>query len=254
MDLFQAALDVTNLKYTIYTESLDLVIKLLDLAKNQTFSGTKFLKVLTSIGAVDPQMVRGIEEKSLSSDEDSGVSNTPNTYIANFDPNHFSAMVSKKPVEASDDKKNTEKMQNDIQPRLESLCSASVGVALLNLLDILSEEALSGLHADAIEAILKIFRAQRRQIGDSLEAELFKRFTQMIQVSGASTISVLIKNMTTLIVVLGDRFVPLVPHVVDLVCKNWGKRDMSLLTRILSWLITYLPEALEPHIPVMQPH
>ena len=249
MDLFQAALDVTNLKYTIYTESLDLVIKLLDLVRNQTFSGTKFLKVLTSIGAIDPQMVRGIEEKSLSSEEDSGVSNTPNTYIANFDPNHFSAMVSKKPVEVSDDKKNADKMQNDIQPRLESLCSASVGVALLNLLDILSEEALSGLHADAIEAILKIFRAQRRQIGDSLEAELFKRFTQMIQVSGASTISVLIKNMTTLIVVLGDRFVPLVPHVVDLVCKNWGKRDMSLLTRILSWMITYLPEALEPHIP-----
>ena len=247
INLFQVALDSTNLKCTIYTEHLDLMAKLLALARSQTFSGSKFLKVLTSIGAIDPQMVRSFDNNSPSSEEDSGVSNTPNTYIANFDPNHFSSL--RKPSEGvADDKKSVE-TPSDMQPRLESLCSASVGVALLNLLDILSEESLSGLHADAIEAILKIFRAHRRQIGDSLEAELFKRFTQMIQANGASTISVLIKNMTTLMVMLGDRFVPLVPSVVNLVCQKWGKGDDTHLTRILNWMIIYLPEALEPHIP-----
>lgn len=246
VDLLQAALDVTDLKVTIYTDDLDIVVKLLDLAKNKTSYGDRFLRLLTSIGPIDPEGLRSLQTKHQS-EQVSGVSNTPNCYFADFDPKQLILDI-KKSCESMDEKKAKE-MIMEAQPRLEALCNASVGVVLLNLLDILSEEPLAELHEDAIEAILKIFRAQRRQIGDSLEAELCKRITLMIRYSGGSTVSVLLKNLGTLILVLGERFVPLVPHVVELVCESWGKRDVSLLVRILNWLITYLPDALEPHLP-----
>ncbi|KAH0791359.1 PIKK family atypical protein kinase [Histomonas meleagridis] len=221
-NLLQSALDYTDLKFSIYGPQRDLIIRLFDLSSVQTNeeSRVKFLKLLSSIGPLSPRIVSDLHTQTQTDSETPSL-NTPNIYLTKYTPDEA----------------------------IEALTMASVGVASLNLLDILLEDNLSSLHSIAIESFLNILRAHRFMITEELEAEILKRITFMITSNNASTISVLIKNMSTLITVLGERFTPLVPHAVDLICNNWTKLDQSLLTRISNWMMLYLPDAYIPHLP-----
>lgn len=163
MDLVQSALDSTDLKFTVYEDNCSIMGRLLELAQNQTHEGsqTKFLKLLSSIGPVKPSIIQGSSAKVQMNEEALTASNTPNVYIADLDP---SVLVGE---DRRDENQRGGEPRRDqpkdiLHPRLEAVSTAAVGVALLNLLDILSEESLSGLHADTIDAILNHDLSSRR--------------------------------------------------------------------------------------------
>ena len=104
--LLQSALDYTDLKFTIYGQHRDLIIRLFDLSGVQVNkeSRVKFLKLMSSNDPLSPRIVADSETPSL---------NTQNIYIAKY------------------------------MPSIEALTMASGGVASINLLDILIEDSLS---------------------------------------------------------------------------------------------------------------
>ncbi|KAH0790821.1 PIKK family atypical protein kinase [Histomonas meleagridis] len=223
-DLLKSALDYTDLKFSIYKEHTNLIIKLIDLANAQTSETNQtkiiLLKLLSSIGPISPSKISNFQDKTQNTDE-TNTTISPNIYLSQYTASNS----------------------------VEALTMASIGVAALKILDILSEESLSALHSNAMEALLNIIRAYRLTITEELEAHIMKRITHIMTSGGASTTSVLIKNMSTFITILGEKFIPLVPHVVDLICHNWATYDQSLLTRISNWLMLYLPDAYIPHLP-----
>ncbi|OHT09395.1 PIKK family atypical protein kinase [Tritrichomonas foetus] len=211
-DLIQSALDYTNLKYTIYSSHSDLIIKLFALSNvsNSNENGMKIIKLLGSIGAIDPQTIKDLH-KSDDLENEKATTTSPNKYVLNFTP-----------LQAS-----------------EALTVASVGVSLMNILDILSEESLSSLHAIAFTILPKILGKHRTSISGSMEAEFLQRITKLLTTASDSTILVIINYMVALISVLQERFAPLVPHVINLITKYWSKLDQALLMRVGTWMMQY---------------
>lgn len=224
LNLLKVALSLTDLKFTIYSEHSDIIVKLINLCNSQSAesieSRIQYLKIISSIGAISPSKMSQLQVKTQSLYEKASLE-SPNLYLAKY----------------------------TADAAVEGLTMASVAVVLLKILDILSEESLSALHSNAIEVLINTLKTHRHIISDELESQVMNRITQLMSNSGTSTISILIKSISTFILILGDKFAPLVPSVVDLICNNWTKMDHGLFLRISNWLMYYLPDAYIPHLP-----
>lgn len=216
LDLIMAALKYTNLMFSIYKENFYLVKMLIDLGglNESDITRSKLLAVISQIGSVRKELF----------DSDL-VRNSMTIHSTSY---FISLLESNQPVEC--------------------LIFASVGVSLSLLFGILRDESFSALHASAIEALLTVIKVQS-QFGKLLENTLIKQMNDLLTYSGPSTSNILLSNITTLIAVLGDRFRPLVPHVIDFICQKWTKLDKSQLLRITDWLVNSTHDAVAPFIP-----
>jgi len=222
LDLLISALDYFDFRCHITTNQSSIIVKLLQISTlpKSHVSREKIMKIVGSIGAVKPSFLHLLLESHSTIKEQPGNMNSPNLFIA----------------------------QSKSNDPYQSLVFASIGVALLNILDILADELLSTLHTQAIDALLTFLKSFR-QLNDDLEAILLMRINALIQNGGTSTVSTLLSNMATLITALGDRFKPLVPHVIDLVCNKWNTTDPVVLTRTCEWLMLSIPDAFIPYLP-----
>ncbi|OHT07190.1 PIKK family atypical protein kinase [Tritrichomonas foetus] len=221
LDLLYAALRYTELGELIYSKHSQIYVELISVSRlSDTYiSRKRLIRVLATIGA----MKHSIFHQLMSKSEVKKQKNDVKTALF-----FFSLAESSDPYQL--------------------LMYAAVGVALSNLFNILLDKTLSALHPPAIEALLTILKVNR-QMGTSLEAYLLKKINELVTNGVSSTVSLLLTNMSTIISVLGDRFSPLVPHVVDFICHAWTAIDKFLLLRITEWLMLYVPDDFRSFLP-----
>lgn len=222
LGLMLAALETTDLRFSVYAEHANLIVKLLEISKLSAFdlSREKLAKVLAVIGVMDPNLIENQVNKSLMKDKPS-VKTT--TSFINQSPKSM---------------------------RLQNAIYASVGVALSHILNILLDESMSALRETALSALWIVLKTNRKVGGDLAQQPWFVNQINQILVNGSpSLVSGLLENTPTLISVLGNKFVPLIPHVVDFVSKKWSTGDKSLLVRIPEWLMIHDGDAFKPFMP-----
>ena len=124
---------------------------------------------------------------------------------------------------------------------------ASVAVSLNLLFDIVSDDSLASLHYNAIEALIKILK-NFRHIGNELADILVKKINSFISNSIPSTVALLLNNFSLFAMTFTDKLKSTIPHVIDLICKNWNTFDTLLLLRITEWIIMSYRSSFRPHI------
>lgn len=128
-----------------------------------------------------------------------------------------------------------------------SLVYASVAVSLNLLFDIVGDDSLVSLHSSALEALIRILK-NFRHIGDELSEILVEKMNSFITNSILSTVSLFLNNFSLFAMVFGNKMKSVIPHVIDIICKNWGTLDISLLLRITEWIIMTYKTAFKPYI------
>ncbi|EAY17625.1 PIKK family atypical protein kinase [Trichomonas vaginalis G3] len=221
LNLMYAALKFTTLRHNLIEDHSSLLAKYMTITNMPKTAVDRkvLLKVLGLIGAPKPSLVINWLKKKEKT-ESSNTVTSPNIFIS-------------------------KSASNDPD---QSLLVASIGIGLINILDILGDESLASLHSYAIDSLIKFLKVNR-SLEEDFESLLMMRVNALLQSRGTSTTSVLLSNMATLVTSLGARFKPLVPQVIDLICEQWGKIDPVTFTRTTEWLAISLPKVFVNYLP-----
>lgn len=218
IDLMQAALDNTDLRYLIYNKHKDLITKLL-FASRVKKCQRKLIDLLCSIGGINSLFIRNLYKSDEDAYEVVSKNNAPSKYLLNFTP-----------VQAN-----------------EALTFTSVGIALSNILDILEEESLPSLHSISLPILTKIIISYKSSINDLIDGFIV-RITKLLQSTSTSKISIFnsIINLTS---ILKERFAPLIPFVVNVIINDWNKFDQEKLMRLVFWMMRYCHDEFVRYLP-----
>jgi len=128
-----------------------------------------------------------------------------------------------------------------------TLTYVSVATSLSILMDIIGNDALVTLHPNAIEALLTVLK-NFRNIGDDLALLLVNKMKNFLENGGPSTISIILMNFASFIIVFGQKMSEIVPKAIDIICQNWGRLQISMLLRATEWIATSLANEFENHV------
>ena len=221
LELLDASLKFTNFRSLVMNEYTTIISRLFDLSKNQT-ENQLLLNIIEKFGAININTMKAI----ISGNK---VKSTAHSLLGAL------TLINQK----SPDSKAETFMNN-----------TAVFLSLSILMNIMNEESLSTLHSSAIEALLVILLNYKEDInvGDDVEEILLDRIHTIILNSGSGTVAIIMQNIISLLTVFGDKLAPLLPHIIDIVCNNWGKLDTSLLLRTIEWISIQVPEIFAHHI------
>jgi len=126
------------------------------------------------------------------------------------------------------------------------LNSSAASVAVMTILDILSDNSLSTLHKVAINSLLNILKSNR-ELGSFLEKTLVDKIAQMLQ-SGFFSED-LFSSMPTLMASIDlKEFSRIIPLIIDLIEDQWNSCDRSLLVRVSLWIYHRVSDVFLPHL------
>ncbi|OHT05528.1 PIKK family atypical protein kinase [Tritrichomonas foetus] len=218
LELLASSLKFTNFRSLIINDHPSIISRLFELSKNQIESHL-LLNLIEKIGAINTTTMKAIISGSK-------VKSATQSLLGAL------TLINQK---SSDSKPET------------FMTNTAVFVSLSILLNIMNEESLSTLHSSAIEALLAILLSYK-DVGEGVEEILLDKIHTIILNSGSGTVAIIMQNIISLLTVFGDKLAPLLPHIIDIVCNNWGKLDTSLLLRTIEWISVRVPEIFAHHI------
>lgn len=218
--LLENALSSTNMRETIYSTNSSLIYKIIQLAKlhSSDIDYEKLVSVLSLIGPVNTQYINELFSRENPIDEESFIK-TVNIFLSKYEKN---------------------------EP-FESLIFASVGVAVSNIIDILSNDSLVSMRDAAIDTLSTIFKSNRKTV--PLEKELVSQINNLLNTDSMQTITSILKSIPVFQAALGNSFDIIIPKIATIICEKWKILDKSALIRITEWLVLYLPDYILPKLP-----
>lgn len=217
LELFMNSLKFTNLRSLIIYEQPSIMSRLFELSKNR-IEEDLLINVIERIGPINTATMKVIMSGSKGK-------------LATQSLLGALTLINQK----SDDNDPAKFMGN-----------TAVFVSLSILLNIMNEESLSTLHSSAIEALLAILLTYK-EVGEEVEDLLLEKIHSIIVSSGSGTVALIMQNIIQLLTVFGDKLAPLLPHIIEIVCNNWGKLDTVLLLRTIEWISVRIPNAFAPY-------
>lgn len=128
------------------------------------------------------------------------------------------------------------------------LSSLSANTSFGIVLNVLTDSSLVALHPKAIDSLLLVLKSHRTlnpQFEDFL-ANVLK--TIITETDNSATVSIILHNLSVFITILGNKFAPIIPPLIDLVCATWGKLESGLILRALQWMAFRISELLSPYL------
>ena len=218
LKLFETAIQYTNLKFSIYTKHSILTKHMIKLTKLRTneISYEQLYNALAMIGAIQPLLI-SLQKEKIS---DSNLIKSTNFFLA----------------------------QCTSESKVDKLIYSSVGVAISHILYILSQNSLSSLESDAVNALVGILNSSR-QISQSLSDDLALRLDMLLKTSSESIVSQILSSIKIFLIVLNEKFEPVIPTVVNIIREKWNSMDQILLTRAITHLLLFYPQSLANFLP-----
>ena len=221
LDLLLNALAETDLRFSIYDEHVHIITRLLELLKVSDLETVhpKIARTLSTVGALAPSWVKEKLEQTL----------TPTKQARTISVATFL--------------RHNE--NDDLELKNEAMKFAAVDVVVSYMLTTIMDPDMAMLHPNLVEQLLPVLAKNRDYVSRELKDIVLKDITYLITHGSPAIWAELLQKHTTLIVVLGDSFAPLLPHVVEFIKENWETGNKQRKKDLVSLTITLLQRVRE---------
>ncbi|EAY05942.1 PIKK family atypical protein kinase [Trichomonas vaginalis G3] len=128
------------------------------------------------------------------------------------------------------------------------LSALSANTSFGIVLNVLTDSSLVALHPKAIDSLLLVLKSHRI-LNPQFEDYLANVLRSMIlEADNSATVSIILHNLSVFITILGNKFAPIIPPLIDLICTNWGRLESGLILRALQWMAFRISELLSPYL------